>query len=209
MARSARLFRRFPYFWSTLAGVGSALILGGLIALTHHRVARADSPRPTAPTSGSMGLAPMQVTPPLVVQTLEDLGNLSSGQLDGLYRSGVVGPVPTGRVRGLALYPDARFGRAKSRAARVAWQGKVFDPESGTATNRFFGLKVIKGNVYQGQSWLDGGPALILDYQGTSKVYGDYRDEIRQVAPGVYLGQMYDRTVSPPAFKMYFAFSDH
>ena len=150
----------------------------------------------------------MQTSPPVVVRTLDDLNGLSSAQLDGLYRVSPPGPIPGGRVRGLALYPDARFARAKSRAARVAWQGKVFDPASGTATNRFFGMKVVRGNVALGQSWRDGGASLILDYQATSKIYENYRDEIRMVAPGVYLGLMYDRTTSPATLKMYFAFSD-
>ena len=152
---------------------------------------------------------PMQAPGVTVVRTLDDLADLSAMQLESLYRQSGPGSVPTGKVRGLALYPDARFPRAKSKAARVAWQGKVFNPETGTATNRFFGLRVIKGQVYSGQSWLDGGSSLILDYQNTSKIYGDYRDEIREVAPGVYLGLMYDRTTNPPGFKMYFAFSDH
>ncbi len=145
---------------------------------------------------------------PAPIRTLDDLAGLSAGQLEALYRQGGPGPVPTGKVRGLALYPESRFPRAKAKAARVAWQGKVFDPQTGTATNRFFGLRAIKGNVYSGQSWLDGGASMILDYQNTSKIYGNYRDEIRQVAPGLYLGLMYDRTTNPPAFKMYFAFSD-
>ena len=151
---------------------------------------------------------PMQASGATLVRTLDDLADLSAARLESLYRQSGTGAVPTGKVRGLALYPDARFPRAKSKAARVAWQGKVFDPETATATNRFFGLRVIKGQVYSGQSWLDGGPSLILDYQNTSKIYGDYRDEIREVAPGIFLGLMYDRTTNPPGFKMYFAFTD-
>jgi hypothetical protein len=140
------------------------------------------------------------------IRTLDDLVTLSAPQLDQLYRQSPVGPVPAGKVNGRALYPDARFPRARSNAARLAWQGKVFHPESSTAVNRFFGVRAIQGNVYSGSSWLDGGPSMILDYEGTSKIYNNYRDEIRQVAPGLYLGLMYDRTTSPPAFKMYFAF---
>ena len=151
---------------------------------------------------------PMQAPGVTVVRTLDDLADLSAARLESLYRRSGPGSVPAGKVRGLALYPDSRFPRAKSKAARVAWQGKVFSPETGTATNRFFGLRVVKGQVYSGQSWLDGGPSLILDYQNTSKIYGDYRDEIREVAPGVYLGLMHDRTTNPPGFKMYFAFTD-
>jgi hypothetical protein len=87
----------------------------------------------------------------------------------------------------------------------VIWQGKVFEPCQGTAVNRFFCVSVIRGQVYSGCSWHDGGPALILDYQNTSLVYKNYRDEIRQVAPGLYLGLMYDRTTCPPKTVMYFA----
>ncbi len=148
---------------------------------------------------------PMQQAP-TAIRTLEDLAGLSAAQLEGLYRQAGPGPVPAGKVRGLALYPDSRFPLARSRAARLAWQGKVFSPETGTAVNRFFGLRAVRGKVSDGPSWLDGAPSMILDYEGTSRIYGHYRDEIRRVAPGIYLGLMYDRTTSPPAFKMYFAF---
>ena len=55
------------------------------------------------------------------------------------------------------------------------------------------------------ESWRDGGPALILDYSQTSLLYAPYRDEIRQIAPGLYLGLMFDRNTCPPKLKMYFA----
>ena len=183
------------------AGAIALIVAAGLTG--HSNQVRAQA----APTIEVMPM-PAPAPAPVVVRTLDDLASLAAPQLEALYRQGGVGPVPQGKVRGLALYPDARFPRAKSRAARVAWQGKVFDPASNTATNRFFGVRVIKGSVYPGQSWLDGGPSLILDYQNMSRVYGNYRDEIRQIAPGLYLGLMYDRTTSPPGFKMYFAFAD-
>ena len=156
------------------------------------------------PPLATFPLTPMQAPP--AIRTLDDLASLSAPQLEALYHQSAPGPVPAGKVRGLALYPDSRIPRAKARAARVAWQGKVFSPESGTAVNRFFGVRAIKGNVYAGPSWLDGAPSMILDYEGTSRLYGNYRDEIRQIAPGIYLGLMYDRTMSPAGFKMYFAF---
>jgi hypothetical protein len=159
-----------------------------------------------APTAraGDFEATPMQG--PSTIRTLDDLVGLSAAQLDQLYRQSPVGPVPPGKVVGRALYPDARFPRARSNAAKLAWQGKVFDPATSTATNRFFGVRAIKGNVSQGASWLDGGASMILDYEGTSRIYNNYRDEIRQVAPGLYLGLMYDRTSAPPSLKMYFAF---
>ena len=173
---------------SILRILGLGAVAGALLA---PRALPADEP------------TPMQAA---AIRTIDDLVNLSAPQLDQLYRQSPPGPVPAGRVNGRALYPDARFPRARSRAARIAWQGKVFRPESSTAVNRFFGVRAVKGNVYSGASWLDGGPSMILDYEGTSRIYNNYRDEIRQVAPGLYLGLMYDRTTSPPTFKMYFAF---
>ena len=80
---------------------------------------------------------------------------------------------------------------ASGGAARLLWQGKVFEPDESTAVNRFFGMRVIRGQLYQGPSWLDGGPSLVLDYSQTSRIYADNRDEIRQIAPGLFLGLMY------------------
>jgi hypothetical protein len=84
------------------------------------------------------------------------------------------------------------------------WQGKIFDESGNSAVNKFFGLKVIRANVYCAESWRDGRPALILDYSETSRLYAPYRDEIREVAPGLYLGLMYERTSPAPKLKMYF-----
>jgi hypothetical protein len=170
----------------------------GMIAIT---LLAAQSP---LAVSGELETTPMQGG--IAIRTLDDLVTLSAVQLDQLYRQSGPGQVPCGKVVGRALYPDSRFPKARSNAARIAWQGKVFDPESSTATNRFFGVKAIKGNLYVAPSWLDGCPSLILDYEHTSRIYGDYRDEIRQVAPSLYLGLMYDRTTAPPHLKMYFAF---
>ena len=65
------------------------------------------------------------------------------------------------------LYPERSFRRARTRATRAVWQGKVFpsEGEGDVAVNRFFGLPFIRGQVYAGQSWLDGRPSVILDYQ--------------------------------------------
>ena len=87
---------------------------------------------------------------------------------------------------------------------RLVWQGKIIEPGQTTAVNRFFGMRIIRGQLYQGPSWLDGAPSLVLDYSQTSRIYAGNRDEIRQVAPGLFLGLMYDRTTSPPGLSMYF-----
>ena len=133
---------------------------------------------------------------------------MSPAELDAaLPKRGTPGPQPRGRVHGIPIVsPGSPMGPTMSRAARVVWQGKVFRDDGRTAVNRFFGVRAIQGNLSYGPSWLDGRPSLILDYQGTSHIYGRYRDEIRRVAPGLYLGAMYARTKSAPTFTRYFAF---
>ena len=153
------------------------------------------------PNAGARGAAPVQVL------TGARLQELTTTELDALYRKAGPGARPKGRVHGLPIVaPGTPMGPRMSRAARVVWQGKVFSDDGASAVNRFFGAQVVRGNVYPGKSWLDGRPSLILDYQGTSLVYGRYRDEIRQIAPGLYLGVMFTRTSRGAEFNKYFAF---
>jgi hypothetical protein len=75
----------------------------------------------------------------------------------------------------------------------LAWQGKVFHTDQAFLLNKItpFGFKLVKAQVYRGESWIDGKEATILDYSKTSFVAQKIRDEIREVAPGLYLGQAY------------------
>src|SRR5262245_34157373 len=136
--------------------------------------------------------------------TVDRLVRMSGPELDALYRQGTAAGIPAGRVRGTALLaPGTRRNGAMAAGTRLVWQGKVFDPAEPMAVNRFFGLPIIRAQVVQDPSWLDGAPSLVLDYSRTSRVYSQYRDEIRQVAPGLFLGLMFART-SPPTLRMYF-----
>jgi hypothetical protein len=138
--------------------------------------------------------------------TLDQLLGMTPAQIESVYRWGTAVVIPAGRVRGTAiLAPGTRRARIVSRGARLLWQGKVFEEGEATAVNRFFGMRMIRGQLYEGPSWLDGRPSLVLDYSQTSRIYADNRDEIRQVAPGLFIGLMYDRTTAPPELKMYFA----
>ena len=154
---------------------------------------------------GAAGVASGQAPGPIT--SMGDLARLTPGQLDALYLRSAPAAPPAGRVRGRALIaPGSALAGPISAGSRVMWQGKTFRAADSTAINRFFGVPIIRGRVYQGASWLDGRPSLILDYQGTSRLYANYRDEIRQVGPGLFLGLMYDRTTAPPDLRMYFAF---
>lgn len=171
-------------------------------------------PRPiraSLPAVGLLGLAASALVLIANASASEPLMNASSlvqmsqPELDALYRQGTAVGLPAGRVRGTALLaPGTRRNGLMATGTRLVWQGKIIDPANGVATNRFFGLPVVRGQLYEGPSWLDGAPALILDYSRTSKVYARNRDEIRQVAPGLYLGLMYARATPQPNLKMYF-----
>ena len=60
-------------------------------------------------------------------------------------------------------------------------------------TNRIlpFGLNAIVAKVYTGPSWFDQKECIVLDYSKTSLVAQWIRDEIRLIAPDLYLGRVY------------------
>jgi len=137
--------------------------------------------------------------------SLDWLASLSSCQLEALYRAASPGAIPCGSTRGKAIYcPNEPLVGVKSKTVGCIWRGKVFLPD-GTLVNQWSGLRAIRARVYEGTSWYDGGPSIVMDYQGTSHVWADVRDEMREVCPGVYLGLMYHRQECGACFKMFFA----
>jgi len=140
------------------------------------------------------------------ITTVDQLLGLNQAQIESVYRQGTVAGLPAGKVRGTALVsPGTSRNRIMSRGARLVWQGKIINPTDAIAVNRFFGIKIIRAQVYQGTSWLDGGESLILDYSHTSRIYASNRDEIRLIAPGLYLGLMYARATPQPTLSLVFA----
>ncbi len=127
--------------------------------------------------------------------TVSDLMKMTQAQLDELFTSVPAGPIPTGEAEGTAIVaPGTNFSPAIAKFVNLfAWQGKVFDAEHGVLRNRItaFGLHAILAKVYKGESWLDKKECIVLDYSQTSTVAQWIRDEIREVAPGVYLGKVY------------------
>jgi hypothetical protein len=123
------------------------------------------------------------------------IARMPRDQLDKLFRSSSPGPIPAGKSRGTAiLFPGSPVdGLVQGLVRALVWKGKVFSPQSGDLLNRIgpFGTLLIRARVYQEQSWFANGPAIILDYSTTSLVARVVRDEIRQVGPGLYLGQIY------------------
>jgi hypothetical protein len=123
------------------------------------------------------------------------LAEMSQAELDDLYRTIPVGAIPTGDARGTAImFPGTLVGRIIMHLISwFVWRGKVFDPQRGELRNKISPLNIlaIRAKVYKDKSWLDGQPTIVLDYSQTSFVAQKIRDEIREVAPGFYLGKVW------------------
>jgi hypothetical protein len=125
----------------------------------------------------------------------DDLVKMSQAELDELFKRSPAGPIPVGPVDGTVLFdPGTRLAEIAAKVAHLCfWQGKVFDPVAGELRNEILptGIRAIAAKVYPGPSWLDGKECIVLDYSQTSLVAHWIRDEIRLVAPGLYLGLVF------------------
>jgi hypothetical protein len=138
--------------------------------------------------------------------SLKSLARLSCPELEQLYRHAEPKPIPGGFARGRPIYcADKPLAGLRSALTGLVWRGKVLDAADQSLVNQWLGLRAIKARLYFGPSWLDGKPALIMDYCGTSHVWADVRDEVREVAPGLFLGAMFRRDPCGPKFQMFFA----
>ena len=120
---------------------------------------------------------------------------MSQAQLDDLFKQSSPGEIPNGEGKGTAIVaPGTTYTQAIAEFINhFAWRGKVFEAQKGLLRNEIlpFGLKAISAKVYVAPSWLDGKDCIVLDYSETSLIAHWIRDEIRNIAPGMYLGKVY------------------
>jgi hypothetical protein len=130
-----------------------------------------------------------------VTYDVKKLLTMSQPELDALFTAQAPGPIPDGEAKGTAIVaPGTAFNDEIAEVINLfAWQGKVFDAASMTLRNRIlpFSLNSVIARIKQEDSWLDGKPCIVLDYSETSLVAKWVRDEIRLIAPGLYLGKVY------------------
>ena len=126
---------------------------------------------------------------------VSDLLQMSSDELDELFRQSTAGELPDGEAEGTVLVePGTELaGPAAKLVHFLVWKGKVFDRDKGELRNEIlpFGIQAVRAKVYRDESWLDGKETIVLDYSKTSLVARWIRDEIRTVGPGLYLGLVY------------------
>jgi len=130
-----------------------------------------------------------------VTLTAVDLLDMSQADLNDLFKRPPAGPIPAGEGEGTVIAaPDTALADVAAKLVHlIAWKGKVFDPARGELLNEItpFGIDAIRAKVYYDISWFDGQQAIIIDYSQTSIVAHWIRDEIRLVAPGLYLGVVF------------------
>jgi hypothetical protein len=116
----------------------------------------------------------------------------SNRELDALFRASPPGPVPSGVLDGVViLFPGTLLARPVAALVRaVAWQGKVIAPDGASLRNRILplGIRLVVALVRASASLVDSRPCIVLDYSATSLIARGVRDEIRLVAPRLYLG---------------------
>ncbi len=172
---------------------GWMLLAACLVALTATGAAARDDPE----------------TPPAPPLSLDRLAGMSWPELECLYRASNAGAVPAGFAAGKAIYcPCGRFTTVRSKVSGVLWRGKVFDESGCGLVNQWCGFRAIKARVSYGPSRLDGKTSLIMDYGETSWIWADVRDEMREVAPGLYLGRMYHCKSGRAEFQIFFALQE-
>ena len=117
---------------------------------------------------------------------------LTNAELDDVFRSAPAGDIPDGDMRGTVLaWPGTRIARPLALLVYLmAWQGKVVSRRTLLLRNKItpLRLRLIAARLAHDTSWVDGRECVLLDYSRTSVVAHMVRDEIRLVAPGLYLG---------------------
>jgi hypothetical protein len=129
---------------------------------------------------------------------LEDLEHLSECQLRELYTGTTFCKPFVGVARGKLIHLSDRFlPNIKVRGSRSVWRGKMAC-EDGYFSNRWIGDRNwIDSHWVIGPSWIDGKPTQVMEYPAGTKLFWNMHDELREIAPGLYLGPVFERFPCP------------
>ncbi len=120
------------------------------------------------------------------------LQRMDNRELDLLFRSSPAGDIPHGRLPGTGLlFPGTPLCTPLARlVGLLVWQGKETEASGRSLQNLIGPLRTrsIRALLSHDRSWVDGGECVLIDYSTTSMVARMVRDEVRLVAPGLYLG---------------------
>jgi hypothetical protein len=173
-----------------------------------------ETPRETAgPAPAAVAAGP---------RTLDDLAMMKPAALGELYRSARTPTLPTlngdlvGRMLAVPALPRWLAGPLRRFAAWTAfpWRGKSFsarDDAGGEGINRVFGDRTprrwFRFHTFIARSRAGAFDAFQLDYDnpGNPALIRAIKDEVREVAPGLYLGLAYFMWRKKPRLVLYFA----
>lgn len=152
-------------------------------------------------------------------RSVDDLLDLDAPTLAALYRDAGVPRLSDvrGDLRGRMLAWPAVNGmaaqvfRAAASGDQFPWRGKSFSPvdeHSGNGINRVVSdrWKVFRFTTFVGPSRAGDFDAVQLDYDHAENPFfiRAIKDEIRELEPGLYLGQAYLHTASRDTLVLYF-----
>lgn len=126
-----------------------------------------------------------------------DLRRMSPDQLCDLFTRSEVGTPLVGHARGRLVSLADRRGPVKAGLTNAVWKGKTAAADGSFVNHWVGGVDAIRSKYVIGTSWLDGRPAVVVEYPPGTPILGDTRDELREVAPGLYLGPLYDTRPCP------------
>lgn len=151
-------------------------------------------------------------------QRAEDLVRLSATELDELYAAGKAPSIQgiQGNLSGRVLASPGLGALSTLTGALTPpelfpWRGKTFRATSaagGEGFNRLLGnVKIAPFKYYLGPSRAGDFKALHLDYGQPGNLWpiSHLRDELREIAPGLYLGQAYLEAFGRQTKLVYFA----
>lgn len=157
--------------------------------------------------------------------TLDALASKSLVELDALYREATVSTTMhaadgalVGRMLAVRGVPGPLAKRLRRFAASrsFVWEGKTFEASTdsrGVGHNRVFVPRVLgRQNLFPfatsfGPSAIDGRPTLVLDYDldVNPSYIRHIHDEIREVAPGLFLGPAMWKGAADKTLVLWFA----
>jgi hypothetical protein len=162
------------------------------------------SASPTATLDGLLALRPSELEPMYVnakVPRLDEVGGDLRGRM-------LAWPVLT---QGSAL---ANFFRAFASAKSFPWKGKSFTPDEhrGEGINRVFTdrFRLFRFETFIGKSRAGDFDALQLNYDLPENPFfiRMIKDEIREIEPGVWLGQAWLKTKKSETLVLYFGLAN-
>lgn len=126
-----------------------------------------------------------------------DLKRMTPCELEHLFATANVGPMPSGWMPGeLLVLTDFPMPRVSEALARRNWYGKEIAPD-GSFVNQFRFRQRFPSKAVIGPSFLDGRPSIVMAYPSDTPYFRNIRDEFREIAPGLYLGRIYNTAKCP------------